>query len=345
MNSLVPVSQQPIEVQGRMTFEQKILYCQKLSLADLLPGEYHQKPGNILLAIEFGDSVGIPPIQAIQQVHVISGKPSPSANLMASLVRRAGHRMRVTGDDESALAQIWRRDDPEFEYKAKWTMEKAKQAELTSNKNWRKYPAAMLKARAISEVCRDACPEALCGMIYTPDELGAIVDQEGNVVYSGGKPMMDISEPEPKPSRAKVEVVKDGSAIADRVALEKRAQDNLRAIGINTVAKASSVLRGLGFEMNGKFIDWSLLDEITLRTLAKMTAPAEPPAPVEKPADDLPGLRRSVQMMLMTRGLNDPLQIVEYVKGAGVELGLNKDGLPAMEDLNAEQLAKIWAAQ
>jgi hypothetical protein len=38
----------------------------------------------------------------------------------------------------------------------------------------------MLRARAISECVRQACPEVLHGAIYTPEELGAVIDQDGN---------------------------------------------------------------------------------------------------------------------------------------------------------------------
>jgi hypothetical protein len=40
----------------------------------------------------------------------------------------------------------------------------------------------MLKARAISEVSREACEEALAGVHYTPEELGAVVDEDENVI-------------------------------------------------------------------------------------------------------------------------------------------------------------------
>jgi len=50
-------------------------------------------------------------------------------------------------------------------------MDRAKAANLVNKGNWKTYPAAMLKARAITEVARDACPEALFGVAYTAEEL------------------------------------------------------------------------------------------------------------------------------------------------------------------------------
>lgn len=283
--SLIPATSE------KMSFEQKITYCQKLAMADLLPPEYQQKPGNILLAVEFGDSIGISPIQAIQQVHVISGKPSPSAHLVASLVRRAGHRMRITADDTKAVAQIWRSDDEKFEYRSEWTLDRAKQAELTGNKNWKKYPRAMLVARATTEVARDACPEALCGMIYCPDELGAVVDQDGNPVYgSDGKPVMDyaLSQSAKKPEQVEEAVLVDSRPLVaenpGRILGER-----LRTV-VKSTAEAMDLLAKCGLTMergdytvgqNGR-IQWDkVLPEAAALVHAYLDKPASQPAEPE----------------------------------------------------------------
>lgn len=146
-------------------------YARKLSASELLPKAYVGKPQNVLLAIEFGRSLGLDPITAINMTHVVQGRPTASAQLVGALVRRAGHILRVRGDETSATAKIVRSDDPEFTFEATWTMERAKTAGVLSNPVWKSYPANMLKARAITEVARDACPEVLAGMGYTSEEL------------------------------------------------------------------------------------------------------------------------------------------------------------------------------
>lgn len=150
---------------------ERMKYAQALAAADLLPSAYRAKPANVLLAMEYGHALGLDTVTAIQSVHVIEGKPSASAQLIAALVRRAGHRLRVTGDDKHAVAEVIRSDDQEFTFRAEWTMERANKANLTGKAVWKQYPAAMLKARAITEVARDACPEALAGVAFTPEEL------------------------------------------------------------------------------------------------------------------------------------------------------------------------------
>ena len=142
-----------------------------LAPSDLLPDAYRGKPANVLVAIQYGQALGLEPMAAIQGINVIKGKPTASAQLIGGLVRRAGHKLRVTGDSQQAVCEIVRCDDPDFTFRSVWTLDRAKQAGLTGNPSWQKFPDAMLKARAITECARDACPEALSGVAYTAEEL------------------------------------------------------------------------------------------------------------------------------------------------------------------------------
>lgn len=174
------VGAEVVRFQGRNSLAAKVHYARELAQSGLLPAVYRGKPSNMLWAVEFGEMLGLSPMAAVTGVHVIEGKPTASAALISALVRRAGHRLRVTGNDTRAVAQIVRADDPDFTFESVWTLDRAKQAGLVGKDVWKKYPAAMLKARAITEAARDACEEALCGMHYTAEELGAAVDEDGN---------------------------------------------------------------------------------------------------------------------------------------------------------------------
>lgn len=155
----------------------RVDWAEKIARSNLLPRQYQNNPANVLLALEYGNALGISPVVAMQQIHVIEGKPTASAQLIGGLVRQAGHKLRVEFDDKTmtATAKIIRADDPDYEFVAVWTMDRAKAANLTGKGNWKSYPAAMLKARAITEVARDACPEALFGVAYTAEELNGDV--------------------------------------------------------------------------------------------------------------------------------------------------------------------------
>lgn len=158
--------------------------AEELAKANLLPPAYRKNPANVLLAIQTGAPLGFTAMQSISGIHIINGKPTMSADMVAAAVRRAGHKLRVEGDDMTARAILIRGDDPDYEFKSVWTMERAKRAGLTSNSSWRQYPAAMLKARAITEVARQGANDALYGVIYTPEELGASVDETGAIVQA-----------------------------------------------------------------------------------------------------------------------------------------------------------------
>lgn len=165
---------QPIE-KPIGSLEAQMHYAEVLAESNLLPAQYRKNPANVLLAAQLGDALGIPTIQAINSIHVIEGKPSAGAELMASIVRRAGHRIRVTEragqDGPIVTAQLIRSDDPDFTFEAVWDMKKARAAKLDKKDNWVKYPGSMMRARAIMEVCRAGASEAMYGVSYTPEEL------------------------------------------------------------------------------------------------------------------------------------------------------------------------------
>lgn len=203
-------------VSSRLT--ERMTYAKALAHASLLPRQYRNEPANVLLAMEYGDALGLTAIAAIQGIHVIEGKPSASAQLIGALVRRAGHRLRVelSPDGTAATATIIRADDPDFPFVCTWTMDRARAAGLLSKAGgtWSTYPQAMLKARAITEVARDACPEVLSGVAYTPEELGADDTPTATATW-------ETHEPAPAPPG----VDEDTGEIVDAEVVEDTAAD------------------------------------------------------------------------------------------------------------------------
>lgn len=157
-------SSEMVPAYERATLPERMEYARALSGSGLLPEAYRGQPANVLLAVETGLALGLHPMAAIQGIHVIKGRPVIGAALVGALVRRAGHRLRIEWDGETATATIQRADDPEYTYRAEWTMERARAAGLAGNATYRAHPAQMLKARAVTEVARDACPEVLSGL-------------------------------------------------------------------------------------------------------------------------------------------------------------------------------------
>lgn len=225
----------------------KVALAHELANAQLLPKAYQKNPANLLYAIEYAEALGISPISAVTSIHVIDGKPTASAQLIAGLGRRAGHKVRVAFDPatKTATAQVIRKDDPDFVFESVWTMARAQGAGLTGKDVWRKYPDAMLKARAITEVARDAFPEALFGVVYTAEELGAVDVDEDGAVLSGSAITTTIAapstDPNPKVSLQNIERFKGACAEANldwRLVADGIDMDNLRESDMNDLRTA-----------------------------------------------------------------------------------------------------------
>lgn len=163
----------PEAVQARMQ------YAQALAASNLLPDAYKRQPANVLLAIEMGQALGLKPIAAINGISVIKGRPTLSADLMATVVRNAGHKLRIQEKGMAVKATLIRGDDPDFEFTVIWDEAKARQAGLWGSKGpWSQYPQQMLRSRAITEVCRQGASECLYGAIYSPEELQSVHAQQ-----------------------------------------------------------------------------------------------------------------------------------------------------------------------
>ncbi|MBW1603444.1 hypothetical protein JJV70_15290 [Streptomyces sp. JJ66] len=184
---------------GAMSAPDAWKFAEALAGSGMLPRQYQDSPASVLWALEYGRAIGLDVITTTQSVHVIQGRATASADLMAALTRRAGHRMRISGDDQRAEVTIFRADDPEFPFTAVWDTAKAERAKLTRKDTWQQYPGSMLRARAISECVRMACPEVLHGSIYTPEEIGARVDADGTPLDAEVQPLRRVQPGESDP--------------------------------------------------------------------------------------------------------------------------------------------------
>ena len=150
----------------------RLQHAQAVAQSTLIPDGYRNQPANVLWAMDLADALGVPFPQVMQTMAVMRGRMAMSADLMAAVVRRAGHKLRVREQGMSVTAALVRQDDPDYEFTATWDEAKARQAGLWGQRGpWTQYPAQMLRSRAITEVCRQGASDALAGTIYSPDEL------------------------------------------------------------------------------------------------------------------------------------------------------------------------------
>lgn len=157
----------------------RIEHAKIVAQSSLIPAEYRGKPADIVWAMDIGDALGVPYTQVMQSMVVARGKMTMSADLMGAVVRRAGHKLRLREDGDSVTATLIRADDADYEFTVTWDKAKAQAAGLWGSRGpWQQYPRQMLRARAITEVCRQGASDALAGTVYTPEELESTPTQD-----------------------------------------------------------------------------------------------------------------------------------------------------------------------
>lgn len=165
MNELVVISPK--------NFAEATDLAKALSLSALLPEALRQKPADVLLTIMTGAELGLGPTQALRAIVVIKGKATLSSDAMAALVRRRRDVCKYLRCVETtatrAVFETLRDGDPE-PTKLEFTIAEAQAAGLAGGDGWRKYPKAMLRARAQAAICRLVYSDLLLG-VYDPDEL------------------------------------------------------------------------------------------------------------------------------------------------------------------------------
>lgn len=176
-------------------------WAQAASHSDIIPDSYRNKPANVLIAVGFGASMGLSPSEALYRINVIKGKPTMSAELIAAQVRKAGHKLRIAKDEQkvSATATIVRADDPDYPISVTRDMAWAQRIGLANNPNYQKQPLTMLVWRSITAAAREACPEALYGVAYTPDEMFDLDDV--TAVPQQQRQQEESAPVDPSPSR------------------------------------------------------------------------------------------------------------------------------------------------
>lgn len=104
-------------------------------------------------------------------MNCISGRVQVSPVMMGALARRAGHKIEIIRHDESICKLKGTRSDTGDTVTVSFSIDDAKRAGIyNANSPWGKYPADMLWARAISQLCRRLCPDAI-GPSYVEGEI------------------------------------------------------------------------------------------------------------------------------------------------------------------------------
>lgn len=154
------------------TFEQALTFSQYLADSDMVPKDFKGKPGNCLVAIQWGMEIGLKPLQAMQNIAVINGRPSLWGDAVIALARNSAACEYILEEDNghTATCRVKRRGEPE--QSRTFSMDDAKLAGLVGKQGpWSQYPKRMRQMRARGFAIRDVFPDVLKGLAVAEEAM------------------------------------------------------------------------------------------------------------------------------------------------------------------------------
>jgi hypothetical protein len=131
----------------------------------MVPKDFKGKPANCLIAMQWGAELGLKPLQALQNLAIINGRPSLWGDAVIALVRGSALCEYVVEEDDGsrAVCKVKRRGEPE--QTRTFSMNDAKAAGLAGKQGpWTQYPKRMRQMRARAFALRDVFPDVLRGL-------------------------------------------------------------------------------------------------------------------------------------------------------------------------------------
>lgn len=159
------------------TITEAIQFSEMLAKSQMVPKAYQGKPEDIMVAVQWGFEIGLAPLQALQNISVINGKPSVYGDAAMALVQASevceGVDESIEGEGTpNPVAVCIARRKGRNPVIVRFSVEDAKRAGLWGKQGpWTAYPKRMLQMRARGFALRDAFPDVLKGLITAEEAL------------------------------------------------------------------------------------------------------------------------------------------------------------------------------
>jgi hypothetical protein len=153
------------------TFDDAYRFAKMVAASDFAPKDFKGKPESCLLAIQHGSEVGLSPMQSLQSIACINGRPSVWGDAALALVMGSPVCEHVSegidgeGEQMAAIC-VAKRRGYEKATVVRFSVSDAKKAGLWGKSGpWTQYPKRMLQLRARGFALRDAFPDVLKGLV------------------------------------------------------------------------------------------------------------------------------------------------------------------------------------
>ena len=147
------------------SLDEAMKFAEMLSKSSIVPKDYQGNAGNVLAAVQWGMEIGLQPLQAMQNIAVINGRPSIWGDAMLAIVRGSGLLEYIEEEptDEGCTCTIKRKGEEPVT--RSFTVQDAKKAGLAGKTGpWQQYQKRMLQMRARAYALRDVFPDVLRGV-------------------------------------------------------------------------------------------------------------------------------------------------------------------------------------
>ena len=160
------------------SFADLVQFANMASKSAMVPRDYQGKPENIMLAIQMGSELGLAPMQSLQNIACVNGRPAVWGDAVVGLCRQSPVCKdiveAVTGEGDKQVATCTATRVGAEPVVRSFSVEDAKKAGLWGKSGpWQQYPKRMLQMRARGFAVRDAFPDVLRGLI-TAEEAADI---------------------------------------------------------------------------------------------------------------------------------------------------------------------------
>jgi hypothetical protein len=153
------------------SFDDAFRFSKMVAASEFAPKDFRGKPESCMLAIQHGSEVGLSPMQSLQSIAVINGRPTIWGDAALALVVGSHVCEYVTegvdGEGDKMVAMCFaKRRGYEKATIVRFSVEDAKKAGLWGKSGpWTQYPKRMLQLRARGFALRDAFPDVLRGLV------------------------------------------------------------------------------------------------------------------------------------------------------------------------------------
>lgn len=155
------------------SLQEAMSFSEIISKSAMIPREYHGKPGDVLIAIQYGAELGLKPLQALQSIACINGKPCIFGDALLGVVQASPlyeWHDESESNDKQGVCIVKRHGVPPV--KSVFTLDDAKRAGLLGKAGpWTQYTSRMMKMRARGFALRDAFSDVLKGIVQAEEAL------------------------------------------------------------------------------------------------------------------------------------------------------------------------------